>query len=118
MYDGFEKIEINISLEKALLLNSIHNLESNHLTIKILTHNKIMVQFTFFNVLAFRQIGKSLLIDFGKNKKNHPFLKEILEKKYGQIPSLFDERIFQFLDINGQHYLEIICSTLKYNIMD
>ena len=116
MESGFEEIKMKIGLYDGSFLTSVHDFETNNLIIKIEAWNGNIIQFTFFDILAFRQIGQNMLMNFGKNRKNHPFLLEILKRKYGQIPEAFKEQLFQFLDIDDEPYLEIVCSEFQYEI--
>jgi len=110
---NFENIELNlgVGLDDADLISYFGDIEKISVLVKIRSGNGKIIEFTFFDVIYFGDKGGNFITAFGKAKEKE-ILKEVLIKTYGsKIPYDHPYKLFQFLDIDENPYLEIVCDS-------
>jgi hypothetical protein len=115
--NSIERISIGISLADAELESYYYNKNENYLIIKIKTWDIKIVEFIFFDLISFIDRGGNFIMDFCKSKFENEFFKQTLQKNYDKIPINNPYKLFQFLDVGDEPYLEIICKNFESKIL-
>jgi len=117
MNNTIERIDIGVSLADAELESYYYNKDKNNLIIKIKNWEGKIIEFIFFDLVMFLDRGGNFIMDFCRNKSRTEFFQEALEKTYEKIPLNIPYKLFQFLDISDETYLEIICEDFQFKII-
>lgn len=114
MKNSRKEPSIGVSLADADLLGYSKN--GKNLTIMIKLWDGRTVKFVFTEILAFVDNGGNFIMDFCKNESGSDFFNQIIKKTYDEVPLKIPYKLFQFLDIDDEPYLEIICEKFEWNI--
>lgn len=117
----FKSINIHVSLSNSTLESYSYKLEKgenfvNDLIITIITPSAEMMEFVFYDVSYFGYNHGHTITDFGECRNS--FLEEIVKNTYEKIPENYKEKLFQFLDINKEPFLEIVCEKFESHFVN
>lgn len=116
MYEKIEKIDIGLSLADAELDSYFY--KKNNLCVRIKTFNMNTVEFVFKDLLLFVDRGGNFVMDFCLNSTENELFKEAIKKVYEIIPRYIPYKLYQFLDIGNEPYLEIICKNYEIKLIN
>ena len=116
---NIEDIFVGIGLADSELISYCYNADKNNLTIRIRAWNAKTLEFIFSDLLLFTDEGGNLISSFCLNKSNSELFIKILNKTYdNKAPDHHPYKFFQFLDIDDEPCLEIICEKFEVKILD
>ena len=113
---GFEAIETGLSLADSEINGFTYKATTKNLVIEITKWNADILEYTFFDVLFFRDNQGDWLSDFGENKSKCSLLLEDTIKIDDNDPERAILKLFQFIDIQDNPCFEIICKDFKVEV--
>lgn len=116
MHNKFEKISIGISLADAELENYFYVKNSNQLMVRIKTQDLKSVEFIFFECIYFIDRGGNFIMEFCMGNSTTELFEQAIHKIYDKVPAEISYKLFQFLDIGNEPYLEIGCKYFEFKL--
>lgn len=72
----------------------------------------------FFEHLFLLDTGADLITALYQNKSQTNFFSQILKKTYEKVPEQHPYKLFQFMNLDDEPCLEIICEHLEIRVLD
>jgi hypothetical protein len=117
MNNTIEKIDIGISLADAELESYYYNKNKNNLVVRIKTWDSKNIEFIFFDFITFVDRGGNFIMDFCRNTSKNELFECALNKNYDNISQNIPYKLFQFLDVGNEPYLEIVCEYFEFKLL-
>jgi hypothetical protein len=114
VFDYINIIEVDVSLADSELINYVYFHSQKKIIVTIKTWDANLVEFIFYDVLAFIHNGDNYLSDFCVRNTTPNFFKERLEKEYKIIPDDHSYKIYAFL--SNAICLDIMSPYYEYKI--
>jgi hypothetical protein len=116
MLENLSIVDINLSLSDADLLNYVHIRHENKVIIKIESWDARVIEFIFYDVVAFIDKGGNFISEFCIQRVPSEFFQKKLMHIYSKVPDNHPYKVYVFLDVSDNHFLEIMSPYYEFNI--
>ena len=112
------EIDIGISIADAELTSYCYSDEDKKkLIIHVRSWNEKIINFEFCDFILFLDRGTQYISEFCRNTEETELFKQSLERTYMNVPEDHPYKLFQFLDLDGDPCLEIVCEHFSHKIL-